>query len=178
MDVWLSFTECLLSALAVLGNDFIKPFIAGIHRLHFPSNWFVFSLAVADLGFGMAAFPSSYFCVSYSTTCNKTIYIAAYWFLVHSSVVNLCILTWDRYKAIVHPLNYITSITVRRPGRIILFAWVIPLLISLYLSLGMYATSSLTVLHVLRVTGVSGFDILCSSLFVYAVVRILTVIRA
>ena len=178
MDVWLNVLGWLLSALAVLGNGFIIAFIAGIHRLHFPSNWFVFSLAVADLGVGMASFPGSYFCVSYSTTCNKTIYIAAYWFLVHSSVVNLCILTWDRYKAIVHPLNYITSITVRRPGRIILFAWAIPLLISLYLSLGMYATSSLTVLKVLRLTGVSGFDILCSVLLVYAVVRILTVIRA
>ena len=101
-----------------------------------------------------------------------------YWFLVHSSVANLCILTWDRYTAILHPLRYNTSIILRRPGRIILLAWLIPLLISLYLVLGMFAATSDTVLKVLRLTGVSGFDILCSTLFVYAVVRILAVIRA
>ena len=178
MDIWLNVSGWLLTVLAVLGNGFMIAFIAAIHRLHIPSNWFVFSLAVADLGVGIVALPSGYICFIYNANCNKTIYMAAYWFLVHSSVANLCVLTWDRYTAIVHPLKYITSITVRRPGRVILFAWAIPLLILLYLSLGMYATSSLTVLKVLRLTGVSGFDILCSALLVYAVVRILTVILA
>ena len=43
----------------------------------------------------------------------------------------------------------------------------------------MFAANSDTVLKVLRQTGVSGFEILCSTLFVqYAVVRILAVIRA
>ena len=179
MDVWLNVSGWLLSVLAVLGNGFMIAFIAAIHRLHIPSNWFVFSLAVADLGVGIFAFPSGYICVIYNATClPDMLYMAAYWFLVHSSVANLCVLTWDRYTAIAHPLKYITSITVRRPGRVILFAWAIPLLISLYLSLAMYTTSSLIVLKVLRLTGVSGFDIFCSALLVYAVVRILTVIRA
>ena len=99
-------------------------------------------------------------------------------FVVHSSVANLCILTWDRCEAILHPLRYNNSMILRSPGRIILLAWLIPLLISLYLVLGMFAANSVTVLKVLRLTGVSGFDILCSTLFVYAVVRILAVIRA
>ena len=59
-----------------------------------------------------------------------------------------------------------------------MLAWLIPLLISLYLVFGMFAATSDTVLKVQRLTGVSGFDILCSTLFVYAVVRILAVIRA
>ena len=42
----------------------------------------------------------------------------------------------------------------------------------------MFAATSDTVLKVLRLTGVSGFDILCSTLSVYAVVRILAVICA
>lgn len=178
MEGWLDVSGWLLSVLAVLGNGFIIAFIAAIPRLHFPPNWFVFSLAVADLGVGMVAFPGGYVCVSYKRICNQSIYMAAYWFLVHSSVANLCILTWDRYTAILHPLRYNTSIILRRPGRIILLAWLIPLLISLYLVLGMFAANSDTVLKVLRLTGVSGFDILCSTLFVYAVVRILAVICA
>ena len=178
MEGWLDVSGWLLSVLAVLGNGFIIVLIAATHRLRFPSNWFVFSLAVADLGVGMVAFPGGHACVSYNTICNQRIYMAAYWFLVHSSVANLCILTWDRYEAILHPLRYNNSMILRRPGRIILLAWLIPLLISLYLVLGMFAANSVTVLKVLRLTGVSGFDILCSTLFVYAVVRILAVIRA
>ena len=81
----------------------------------------------------------------------------------------------DRCAAILHPLRYNTFINLRRPGRVILLAWLIPLLISLYLVLGMFPAN--TVLKVLRLTGVSGFDILCTTLFVYAVVRILAVIR-
>ena len=178
MEGWLNVSGWLLSVLAVLGNGVIIAFIAAIPRLHFPPNWFVISLAVADLGVGMVAFPGGHVCVSYNRICNQSIYVAAYWFLVHSSVANLCILTWDRYEAILHPLRYNTSIILRRPGRIILLAWLIPLLISLYLVLGMFAATSDNVLKVLRLTGVSGFDILCSTLFVYAVVRILAVIRA
>ena len=174
MEGWLDVSGWLLSVLAVLGNGFIIALIAATHRLRFPSNWFVFFLAVADLGVGMVAFPGGHACVSY----NQRIYMAAYWFFVHSSVANLCILTWDRYEAILHPLRYNNSMILRRPERIILLAWLIPLLISLYLVLGMFAANSVTVLKVLRLTGVSGFDILCSTLFVYAVVRILAVIRA
>ena len=177
MEGWLDVSGWLLSVLAVLGNGFIIAFIAAIPRLHFPPNWFVISLAVADLGVGMVAFPGGHVCVSYNRICNQNIYMAAYWFLVHSSVANLCILTWDRCAAILHPLRYNTFIILRRPGRVILLAWLIPLLISLYLVLGMFAATSDTVLKVLRLTGVSGFDILCSTLFVYAVVRILAVIR-
>ena len=80
--------------------------------------------------------------------------IAAYWFLVHSSVANLCILTWDRYTAIVLPLKNITFIVVRRAGRMILLAWLIPLLIdiALPLFLGMFVSSSPTLSKVLRLT--------------------------
>ena len=46
------------------------------------SGWLlVFSLVVADLGVGIVAFPSGYICFIYNANCNKTIYIAAYWFL-------------------------------------------------------------------------------------------------
>ena len=181
MKVWFYICGWLVSALTALGNGFIVVFVAKTRCLHSQSNWFVLSLAVADFGVGVIIFPFSYASLRYptaGTTFSKWIYITAYWFLVHSSVANLCILTWDRYTAIVHPLRYITSIIMRRAGKIILFAWLIPLLISLFLFLGMFTGSSPTVSKVLRLTGVSGFDILCSSLLVYAVVRILVVARS
>ena len=180
MNIWYNICGWLLSVLTALGNGFIIIFVARTRRLHSPPNWFVLSLAVADFGVGIIIFPTSYACLEPqpSISCNKKLHMAAYWFLAHSSVANLCILTWDRYQAIVHPLKYITSITATHPGRMILLAWVIPLLISLYLVLGMYASNSPTIWKVLRLTGVSGFDILCSALLVYTILRILVVARA
>ena len=168
----------LLSVLAAAGNGFVVFLIVKNRRLHCPANWFVLSLAVADFGVGIVVFPVSYLCNLNSKPCNMRVHIAFYWLVVHSSVTNLCSLAWDRYTAIVHPFRYITSMTVRRPRIVILVAWLIPLGISLAMVLGMYITNSQTAWKVLRLTGVSAFDILSCALLFYVVVRILVVTRA
>ena len=168
----------LLSLLTATGNGFVVFLIAKNHRLHCPANWFVLSLAVADFGVGIVVFPVSYLCNLNSKLCNMRVYMAFYWFVVHSSVTNLCSLAWDRYTAIVHPFRYITSMTARRPGIVILVSWLIPLGISLAMVLGMYITNSKIAWRVLRLIGVSAFDILSCALLFYAVVRILMVTRA
>ena len=153
--------------------------VAKNRRLHSaPANKFVLSLAVADFGVGIAVFPSSYFCNKYSMACNSGVYVAFFWFFLHSSVTNLCALTLDRYIAIVHPLKYNISMTERRPAMVIFIAWLIPFAVSLSLLVGVYATTSDTALNVLRLIGVSAFDIVCCALLFYAVVRILVVARA
>ena len=173
MKDWFNLFGWLLSIIAATGNGFVVFLVVKNRRLHCAANWFVLSLAVADFGVGIVVFPSSYLC----TTCNAKVYMAFYWFFVHSSVTNLCSLTWDRYIAIVHPLKYITSVTARRPRTVILLAWLIPLAISLSLITGMYATNSDTALKVLRLTGVSGFDLLFCALLFYAIIRMLIVAR-
>ena len=102
----------LLSIATAVGNGFVIFLVAKNLRLHSSaSNWFVLSLAVADVGVrGIAVFPSNYICI-YSIACNSRVYMALFWFFLHSSVTNLCSLTWDRYIAIVYPLNYNTSMT-------------------------------------------------------------------
>lgn len=167
----------ILSIVTAAGNGFVMFLVAKNRHLHSPANWFVFSLAVADFGVGIAVFPSSYFC-HYSTACNDIVYVALFWFFLHSSVTNLCTLTWDRYVAIVHPFKYNNSMTKRRPAVVILIAWLIPFAISLLLLIGMYATTSKTALKVLRLASVSTFDIVSCVLLFYAVVRILVVARA
>ena len=162
----------LLSILTATGNGFVIFVVAKNRWLYSSANWFVLSLALADFGVGIAVFPSSYFCY-YSMACNSRVYMAFFWFFLHSSVTNLCSLTWDRYIAIVHPLMYNTSMTERHPGMVTLTAWLISFAISLSLFVGMYATTSKTALKVLRLTGVSAFDIIFCALLFYAVVRIL-----
>lgn len=174
MEWWLNFLGWFLSVTTAVGNGFVIFLIAKTRRLHSSGNWFVLSLAISDFCVGFALFPSGYLCSKWRD-CNFRAYIAFYWFFLHSSVLNLCTLTWDRYIAIVHPLRYHTSLTARRPPAIIAFAWFIPFAISLFLVLGMYATSSLTAWKIIRLTGVSAFNIPSSVALFYAVIRILIV---
>ena len=177
MEHYYNIIGWLLSIITATGNGFVIFLIAKNRRLHSSANLFALSLAVADCGVGIAVFPSGYFCY-HPTACNLRLYMAFYWFFLHSSVTNLCTLTWDRYIAIVHPLKYNTSMTERRPGMVILIAWLIPFSISLSLFVGMYATNNRTAWKVLRLTGVSAFDIVsCVQLF-FAVLRILVAARA
>ena len=177
MEGWYNLFGWLLSVLTATGNGFVVFLVARNRRLHSPANWLVLSLAVADFGVGIFIFPMGYLCNNV-VTCNMRVYILFFWFLVHSSVTNLCSLAWDRYTVIVHPFKYLPSLTARRPGVVILLVWLVPLAISLSMGLGMYATNSLTARRVLRLTGVSAFDILSCALLFYAIVRILIVTRA
>ncbi|KAJ7377784.1 hypothetical protein OS493_026351 [Desmophyllum pertusum] len=177
MENWFDIVGWLLSIVTAAGNGFVIFLVAKNRRLYSSANWFVLSLAMADFGVGVAVFPSGYFC-NKTMACNSRVYMAFFWFLLHSSVTNICTLTWDRYIAIVHPFKYNTSLTVRRPGMVILTAWLIPFAISLLLLVGMYVTNSNTAWKVLRLTGVSAFDIISCALLFYAVGRILVVARA
>ena len=177
MEGWFNFFVCLLSIITVAGNRFVVYFISKNHRLYSSANWLVVSLAVADFGVGVVVFPTGYLCFNI-TSCNLRMYTAFHWFFLHSSVTNLCPLTWDRYTAIIHPFNYQNCMTARRPGIVIFLAWLIPLAISLALVLGMYATNSFTAWKILRISGVSAFDILACLFLGYGVVRILSVARA
>jgi len=170
----------ILSIITAAGNGFVIILVAKNRHLQSSANKFVLSLAVADFGVGIAVFPSSYFC-NYSTACDLiflNVQKAFFWFFLHSSVTNLCSLTLDRYIAIVHPFKYNNSMTKRRPGIVILIAWLIPFAISLSLLVGLNATTSYTAHSILQLTGVSAFDIISCVLLFYTVVRILVVARA
>ncbi|XP_078366075.1 adenosine receptor A2a-like [Oculina patagonica] len=177
MEKLLNSIGWLLSIATVAGNSFVVFLVAKNCRLHSSANWFVLSLAVADFGVGIAVFPPGYFC-NKSMACNFRVYMAFFWFFLHSSVTNLCVLTWDRYIAIVHPFKYNTCVTKRQPGVVISAAWLIAFAFALSLLVGMYATNSNTALKFLRLIGVSAFDIISCVLLFYAVVRILVVARA
>lgn len=176
MEAWFNSLGSLFSIAAVIGNGFVAILITKRRRLHSSANWLVLSLAVADCAVGVVIFPIGYLC-SNLTDCNSRVHMAFYWFFVHSSTSNLCALTWDRYTAIVYPLRYLSCVTARRPGIAILLAWLISLAISTILMVGMYTTNSETAWKVLRLAGVTTFDILACVSIIYGVSRILLVVR-
>ncbi|XP_022789159.1 octopamine receptor beta-2R-like [Stylophora pistillata] len=176
MATWFHILGWVLSIATVVGNGFVVGLLAHTPRLHSTSNWFVLSLAVADFGVGIIVYPFSFFCYR-SMQCNLKVYVAFFWFFLHSSATNLCALTWNRYFAIVHPFKYHMSMTERRPGIVIMTAWLVSFASALSLLVGLYATQSPTVLKILRIANISIFDIVSCALLLYSVIRILIVAR-
>ena len=121
LPLWYSIFGWLLSVLTVAGNGIVIYLIVTRQRLHTTVNWFVLSLATADFCVGASYFLTEYLCDLVS--CNYRLRYAIGSFLSAASATNLCLLTLDRYIAIVKPLKYGTFMTTRRVVLVISAAW-------------------------------------------------------
>ena len=121
LPTWYLVLGGLLSILTVAGNGIVIYLIVTRHRLHTTVNWFILSLAIADFSIGAGYFLVEYFCNEYK--CDHTIWYAIGSFLLAASGTNLCLMTLDRYIAIVKPLKYVTFMTTRRVVFLISTAW-------------------------------------------------------
>ena len=144
---WFTILGCIFGALAVVGNGLVICLIAARRRLHTVANCFVMSLAVADVCIGV-------YSVSYSIDCSvetcekKPVRFLVRMFFFVSSVTSLCVMTVERWVAIVWPLKYINLMTKRCVTLSVLMAWIFPLVLlvipfTLVLSDGEIVTTSL-----------------------------------
>ena len=125
--VWYWAVGGMLSITTVLGNGLVIYLIISRKRLHNTINWFLLSLALADLCVGFIYFPSRA-CIS-ATLCSKCITIAIQWLLLNLSMTNLCSLTVDRYIAMFKPLKYAVYKAKRRHLVLISTAWILPFVV-------------------------------------------------
>lgn len=128
--MWFWISGWFLVVLTVLGNGFVIFLIVTKPRLHTKANWFILSLAVADLCSGLACFPPLFvanFFYAVDLTGANVFYKVSFTFL-YCSNANLCALTVDRYLAITRPLRYISFMTRKTICRMLLVAWTAPLL--------------------------------------------------
>ncbi|EDO48666.1 predicted protein [Nematostella vectensis] len=172
----------IIAIITIIGNSLaVYILISRPYLLHqtSPNGRFFLSLAVSDLLVGIFPFLSVQICV-FGTPCNSTIW-AVIAFLVkvviNSSVTSLCLLTMDRYWAVVHPFSHITM-----EGHIstlisIAVAWIVPPILELPFLLKMLGFYTNKTLFGYRIV----YEVITTCLpiifMVYAYTRIILVVR-
>lgn len=131
---------------AILGNLLVIVSVMRHRKLRVITNYFVVSLAFADMLVAMVAM-----------TFNMSVQVTGEWrfgyfmcdvwnsldvYFSTASILHLCCISVDRYYAIVMPLKYPRSMTKRVVGVMLLNTWLSPAIISFVpIFLGWYTTN-------------------------------------
>lgn len=127
--VIISIVVSLLSVLTAGGNMLVIVAFKLDKNLQTVSNYFLLSLAVADLTIGIISMPlyTVYLLMGYwplkALMCD--IWLSLDYSLSNASVANLIIISFDRYLSVTRPITYRAKRTPRRAGTMIGCAWVI-----------------------------------------------------
>ncbi|XP_038067425.1 neuromedin-U receptor 2-like [Patiria miniata] len=127
-------------AIGVLGNLLVCFVILRVKFLHNMTNYLLVNLAVADMLSCLIAF-TFYFAsfLKYNPAsfggrllyCRLLISDFLPWAVIYASAYNLCLVTLERYVAIVHPLQYARKLTAKRMTTLIALVWTMSFLISI-----------------------------------------------
>ncbi|WAR01409.1 OAR2-like protein [Mya arenaria] len=130
-----SLAMIILAILTVAGNIFVIHAVFTNRALRIVPNFFIVSLAVADLLVAILVMP---FHISTNITgawiyggvlCQ--IWLTSDVFLCTASILNLCIIALDRYWAIHDPIRYAQKRTVKRVLVMIAISWTLSGMISI-----------------------------------------------
>ena len=125
---WFWYLSLVLILIAVSGNALVIYVIISRRRLHTKTNWFVVSLAIADLFLVALLAVSIYICGTLIRSCgNVFLYLTSYF--GEASVTNIIALAVDRYCAIVLPLRYTQIMTKKKIVVILIISWFAPLIL-------------------------------------------------
>ncbi|XP_074042624.1 octopamine-Tyramine receptor isoform X2 [Leptinotarsa decemlineata] len=127
-------TLSLFILLTVIGNVLVILSVFTYKPLRIVQNFFIISLAVADLTVALLVLP---FNVAYTVLGRWIfgIHVCKMWLTSDvlcctASILNLCAIALDRFWAITDPINYAQKRTVKRVLVMIAGVWVLSLLIS------------------------------------------------
>lgn len=135
--------ELLIAGFSVLGNVLVCWAVCLNSNLQSITNFFVVSLAVADIAVGVLAIPfaiviSTGFCSNFFGCLFMACFVLV---LTQSSIFSLLAIAIDRYIAIKIPLRYNSLVTGQRAWGIIAICWVLSIIIGLTPMLGWHKSS-------------------------------------
>uniref|UniRef100_A0A8C4RHW0 G-protein coupled receptors family 1 profile domain-containing protein n=1 Tax=Erpetoichthys calabaricus TaxID=27687 RepID=A0A8C4RHW0_ERPCA len=122
----------ILIVVAVFGNLFVIITVSYFRQLHTPTNFFVVSLAVADFLNGLLIMPVQFFTLIdycwYFGDAFCPYYMTYFYCLIFVSVLNLVIVSFDRYFAVCNPFFYSRYVKKSVAGTCIIFIWLLAFL--------------------------------------------------
>ena len=127
--------------LTVIGNGVVIFLVATRSRLHTTANWFILSLAVADLCCGLSFFPPMFGAKIGFYMMDLThagVFFKVSFTFFYCSNASVCAMTVDRLLAITKPLRYVSLMTTETNRILILAAWMAPLLLFGFPAIFMY----------------------------------------
>ncbi|XP_071778347.1 adenosine A2a receptor a [Centroberyx gerrardi] len=135
--------ELLIAVFSVLGNVLVCWAVCLNSNLQSITNFFVVSLAVADIAVGVLAIPfaiviSTGFCSNFYGCLFIACFVLV---LTQSSIFSLLAIAIDRYIAIKIPLRYNSLVTGRRARGIIAICWILSIIIGLTPMMGWHRFS-------------------------------------
>nr|XP_046242242.1 adenosine A2a receptor a [Scatophagus argus] len=135
--------ELLIAMFSVLGNVLVCWAVYLNSNLQSITNFFVVSLAVADIAVGVLAIPFSIvISTGFCSNFYGCLFIACFVLvLTQSSIFSLLAIAIDRYIAIKIPLRYNSLVTGQRAQGIIAICWVLSIIIGLTPMMGWHKLS-------------------------------------
>ncbi|XP_069557698.1 adenosine A2a receptor a [Brachyistius frenatus] len=130
--------ELLIAGFSVLGNVLVCWAVCLNSNLQSITNFFVVSLAVADIAVGVLGIPFAILIsIGFCSNFYGCLFIACFVLvLTQSSIFSLLAIAIDRYIAIKLPLRYNSLVTGERARGIITVCWVLSIIIGLTPMLG------------------------------------------
>lgn len=125
----------LINIMVVIGNTLVIMAVFFTSKLRTVTNFFIVSLAVADLMVGIAVLPFSTayeilgFWVFGNIWCQT--WLAVDVWMCTASILNLCAISLDRYVAVTRPISYPSIMSSKRVKILIALVWCVSFVICL-----------------------------------------------
>lgn len=123
----------MLSLITIIGNILVVVSFKVNRQLKTVNNYFLLSLAVADLIIGVISMNlyTTYLVMGYWAMGNWAcdLWLAIDYVASNASVMNLLVISFDRYFSVTRPLTYRAKRTTKRAAIMIGLAWVVSLVL-------------------------------------------------